>query len=156
MTRTARRQWIETRLRRGPVASQEALVAELEDAAGQTVTQATVSRDLAALGAIRTSEGYTLPTARAARAATPDRASASGELDSQARRQVVDIIQADSLIVVRTAPGYANALAVVLDRAAPRGVVGTIAGDDTVFLAARSRTTARELTRTLRRRWIES
>jgi transcriptional regulator of arginine metabolism len=56
---------------------------------------------------------------------------------------------AQSLVVLKTPPGGANALAIAIDRAALDGVVGTIAGDDTVFLAAAGVPQARRIARDL-------
>ncbi|HYC33399.1 MAG TPA: hypothetical protein VEB59_14020, partial [Gemmatimonadales bacterium] len=57
----------------------------------------------------------------------------------------------DSLVVVHTPPGEANRVAVAIDRLAWSDVVGTIAGDDTIFLAARDRVSQGRLLRELRR-----
>ncbi|MDB5059674.1 MAG: arginine repressor [Chloroflexi bacterium] len=101
------------------------------------VTQATVSRDMVELGLIRAAvDGhaiYTLPE------------SVSMADSTVARRRLrhllgeVPIAFGDSaaLLVVRTAPGMANVLAVTLDSCAFPEVVGTVAGDDTIFLALR-------------------
>ncbi len=115
--------------------------------AGEAVTQATVSRDLRALGAVKGPEGYMLPEGSSA--AVP---SIPDELDRAIQERVIEIAQADSLVVVRTAPGHAHAVATVLDAARPRGLVGTVAGDDTILLACTSRAVARTVLTRLNRR----
>ncbi len=104
---------------------------------GVEVTQATVSRDLAAIGAIRGPQGYALPGEGALLSVTSET-----ELESTLRRHVVRIEVADALVVIRTAPGHAGLLGAAIDRRSPKGVVGTIAGDDTLFLATPSRSVA--------------
>ena len=125
-----------------PVRSQAELAAMLQDA-GVHVTQATLSRDLDELGAVklRTPDGglpvYVVPedgsplTARSADDAPPQRlARLVGELLTAA-----DV--SANLVVLRTPPGAAQFLASALDRAALPDVLGTIAGDDTILVVAR-------------------
>jgi transcriptional regulator of arginine metabolism len=113
-------------LRQHRIGSQEELVARL-DLAGVPTTQATVSRDLDELGAVRVRGGYRLPeqleTGNAAR------------LDSLLADWVTDIVPAGNLVVLRTPPGSANLVANALDVAGLAEVAGTIAGDDTIFVA---------------------
>lgn len=125
-------------IRTQSVASQEEMADRLA-AAGFRVTQATISRDLEALGAvrIRRPEGvaYALP----------------GEISSTAREQrrlapiladwVLSVAAAGNLVILRTPPGSAHLVGVALDQARLPRVVGTICGDDTIFVAA---ATARE------------
>ena len=66
------------------------------------------------------------------------------------RRELRAADAAGNLIIIRTDAGHANALAIELDRARPPEVVGTIAGDDTIFLAARNRTAATRFVKRLR------
>lgn len=117
-------------LRDEAVASQEELVARLSNA-GITATQATVSRDLDDLGAVRQRRDgamrYVLPAAGAAR---PE-----AMLDRLLADWVTDIIEAEALVVVKTPPGSANLVANGIDAAGLDGVAGTIAGDDTIFIA---------------------
>ena len=117
-------------LRQHRIGSQEELVARL-DIVGVPTTQATVSRDLDELGAVRVRGGgamhYRLPeqleTGNAAR------------LDSLLADWVTEIITAGNLVVLRTPPGSANLVANALDAAGIQEVAGTIAGDDTIFVA---------------------
>lgn len=101
-----------------PIGTQEDLCALLERAGG-AATQSSVSRDLEELGIVKQHGHYTLP-----RANTP--------------RGLLSLDQAgDSLVVARTMPGLASAVAVEIDAAAFTEVVGTIAGEDTIFIAVR-------------------
>ncbi len=132
------------------VHSQAELAAAL-DRAGVHVTQATLSRDLDELGAVklRTPDGglpvYVVPedgaplTARASDDAPPQRlARLIGEL-------LVSAEASGNLAVLRTPPGAAHFLASAVDRAGLPQIVGTIAGDDTVLVVARDRDGGPEL-----------
>ncbi|MEQ8770258.1 MAG: hypothetical protein RIB60_07090 [Phycisphaerales bacterium] len=103
---------------------------------GVKATQATISRDLRELGVVKGPDGYQLPAA-------PTRKrlrglAATGALERVVRQYVVGVDEALSMVVVRTGPGHAQVVALELDRTPPEGVVGTIAGDDTMFLAVKS------------------
>ncbi len=141
-TKAARHARIVEVLERQPVRSQAELAAML-DADGVHVTQATLSRDLDELGAVklRTPDGglpvYVVPedgsplTARSAGDAPPQRlARLVGELLTSAEVSA-------NLVVLRTRPGGAHYLASALDRAGLPDVLGTIAGDDTILVVAR-------------------
>lgn len=132
-------------LRKGPVWTQDEITAALARA-GEKVTQATVSRDLAAIGALRGPDGYRLPDApvRTIHDDPPH-----DELASLLRRHAVSIRQAHANVVVRTAPGHAQMLALALDHHPPKGVVGTVAGDDTILIATASPLSAERVTRRL-------
>jgi transcriptional regulator of arginine metabolism len=114
--------------------STQAEVAEALRGVGIDTVQATVSRDIAQLGLVkvRNARGklvYALPGAE-----DLDRLS---ELAAALRRSATGITSTGNLVVVTTPPGYANALARAIDEAALPDVAGTIAGDDTIFVAAR-------------------
>jgi transcriptional regulator of arginine metabolism len=142
LSKTARHARIVDILVRRPVRSQTELVALLA-AEGVSVTQATLSRDLDELGAVKlrgpggggslyvVPEDGSPPPVRPLAEATPPRlARLLGEL----------LVAADgsgNLAVLRTPPGGAHFLASALDRAGLPDVVGTIAGDDTVLVVAR-------------------
>lgn len=122
-------------LRRRTLTRQDALVAALRDA-GHDVTQATVSRDLDQLGAIKIrAKGET-------RYALPDQLNALPPGEMRLRALFAEWVRsaepAASLVVLRTPPGSAHLVGVALDAAAPEPVVGTICGDDTLFVACRS------------------
>lgn len=117
-------------LREDRIASQEELVARLVRA-GVSATQATVSRDLEELGAARVRHGgvlhYRLP--EGPENGNPDR------LDRLLAEWVTDIVAAGNLLVLKTPPGSANLVANAIDAAVLEEVAGTIAGDDTIFVA---------------------
>ncbi len=122
-------------LRRHSLTRQDELVLALREA-GHEVTQATVSRDLDQLGAIKIRRGgetrYALPdqieTAR----------SDQGRLRTLFAEWVLAAEPAANLVVLKTPPGSAHLVGVALDSAPPSAVVGTISGDDTLFIACRS------------------
>ncbi|MGA0173652.1 MAG: arginine repressor [Phycisphaerales bacterium] len=128
---------------RGQDALREALAE-----AGFECTQATLSRDLAAIGVLKGPEGYVAPNGVASPAVRPHGEPA---LAAALRRELLSVEQGGTMVVLRTPPGHGNALAVELDRTRPNGMLGSIAGDDTVFLAAASPTAATRLARSLRR-----
>jgi transcriptional regulator of arginine metabolism len=123
------------------VRTQEELVDALA-ARGMRVSQATVSRDIAALQ-LRKSAGRYVP---------PDREAAPDDpLRARIRDNLLEIRTAgQNLLVLLTPPGEASGLALALDRLALPGAVGTIAGDDTVFLAVVDARSGRDLARELR------
>ena len=140
----ARRKDLLRILRLGHAESQQAIVAALREA-GHDVTQATVSRDLSELGAtkVRLNGGFVYRL--------PDEVP-RGDADLVARNLartlaefVLDVRTADSLVVLKTAPGHASAVARAIDQAPPPQVVGTVAGDDTIFVATGARDEARFL-----------
>jgi len=125
----------------------QAEVAEALRRAGFDAVQTTVSRDIAQLGLVkaRGAEGrlvYALPGS-----ADLDRLS---ELTSALRRWVASIESTGNLAVVKTPPGYASALARAIDEAHLPDVAGTVAGDDTIFVAAREGLTGADLGEELR------
>lgn len=122
-------------LRRRAMSRQDALVAELR-ALGFDVTQATVSRDLDQLGAVKIRRGGTTSYALPERLSAP--AVAADRLPRLFAEWVREIVPAASLIVLRTPPGSAHLLGVALDAAELPDIAGTISGDDTVFVATAS------------------
>jgi len=102
----------------------EALAAE-----GWEVTQPSVSRDIAALRLIKVDGAYRRPSAAAAPADPNEVRIVDGVLAAEPA--------GDALVVLHTPPGEANRVAVALDRLAWPDVVGTLAGDDTIFLAVK-------------------
>lgn len=115
-----------------PISSQAQLV-ELLAADGVVATQATVSRDLEELGAVKVRiPGGTLAYA------VPEHAKERGAPDDHLRRVmgefVVDVSHSGNLVVLRTPPGSAHVVGSALDRAGVPDVLGTVAGDDTLVL----------------------
>jgi transcriptional regulator of arginine metabolism len=127
--------------------STQAEVAEALRANGIDAVQATVSRDITQLGLVkvRNAEGrlvYSLPGA-----ADLDRIE---ELAAALRRWMGESAASGSLLVIKTPRGFAAALADAIDIANLHEVAGTIAGDNTVFVACRDGVTPAELSSELR------
>jgi transcriptional regulator of arginine metabolism len=113
------------------VGSQEELVARL-GLAGIAATQATVSRDLDELGAVKLRRDGAIRYVLSEAAVT---GAPGAMLDRLLAEWVQDIVDANGMVVLRTPPGSANLVANALDSAGLDGVAGTIAGDDTIFIA---------------------
>lgn len=96
---------------------------------GIHVTQATVSRDIEELGLIKTRGGYQLASAR--EAVAPPQPTLAVILKEFLR----EVRLASNLVIVRTHPGNAHSVAVALDSTGWPEIMGTVAGDDTIFLA---------------------
>ncbi|MBX3020067.1 MAG: arginine repressor [Bdellovibrionales bacterium] len=119
-------------LAEGRISTQEELVEELR-AQKFVVTQSTISRDLGRLSAVKTRDAsgrviYKLP----------EDVMASVPVNTDLKGLLIDISHNGSLIVVHTTPGSANLLARQIDTSKPEGILGTIAGDDTIFVAPSS------------------
>src|SRR5690349_15909257 len=130
-------------LRESPIGSQD----ELQRALGKRgirVGQATLSRDIHELELVKTPEGYELPSGgTASEAALP---SASRLV----REFVLDVRQAQNLVVVKTAVGSAQPVAAALDGESWPEVVGTIAGDDAILIVAANNKNAARLAQRVR------
>lgn len=138
-SRAARQQRIVQLLGRQLVRSQTELL-DLLAADGIEVTQATLSRDLVEVGAekVRMGKGlvYAVPGEggdRTVRAA-PDDASVSTRLAQRCHELLVSAQASHNLVVVRTPPGAASFLASAVDHSGLPGVLGTLAGDDTIMV----------------------
>ena len=140
MSKTARHRAILELLDDGPVESQDTLQQRLERK-GFDVGQATLSRDIHELKLVKGPDGYR----RAG-----EGSSAEGVLPSvmhMARQFVVEIRQAQNLLVVKTTVGSAQPVAAALDASHWPEVVGTLAGDDTVLVIATDKKRAQALAR---------
>ncbi len=123
-----RRDTIRDLLRRNTAGTQRALVEAL-NARGFVATQSSVSRDLKELGAIKTPQGYELPTA----------AEQAGDELAGVSEFIREVLPAGpNLIVLKTAIGAAPRVALALDRSGWSEMIGNIGGDDTVFIATDS------------------
>ena len=144
-TRDERLRAIRDLIRTRPIASQDEL-AEGLSALGFAVTQATISRDLEQLGAVKVRRDsrltYALPDQLAA-------ASEGPEMRTVVRDWVRSVDVAGNLVILRTPPGSAHLVGVALDRAELPEVVGTICGDDTIFVAVRDAAHAPEVAKRL-------
>jgi transcriptional regulator of arginine metabolism len=130
------------------VTSQQQLV-DLLAADGVMATQATVSRDLEELGAIKVRAAggepvYAIPELPKEQRAPED------HLRRVMGEWVVEIAHSGNLVVLRTPPGSAHVVGSALDRAALPAVLGTVAGDDTLLVIAEEGTTGAELADRLR------
>jgi transcriptional regulator of arginine metabolism len=96
---------------------------------GWEVTQSSVSRDIATLRLIKVGGVYRRPALAATPADPDERRIAEGVLTAE--------VAGEAMVVLHTPPGEANRVAVAVDRLAWPDVVGTIAGDDTIFMAVR-------------------
>jgi transcriptional regulator of arginine metabolism len=110
-----------------PIGNQEELRRRLA-AQKLRVTQATLSRDIQELRLVKTQEGYK-PAA-----ALPEEANGVPSLARALSEFLLDIRPAENLLVLKTPPGGAQALAAAVDRANFPETAGTIAGDDTVLI----------------------
>jgi transcriptional regulator of arginine metabolism len=145
-----RRAAIRALIRASRVGTQEEL-RELLATRGFDVTQATLSRDLAQLGARRVSlpEGGTAYEVDDARVAEgPDALAAFREM-------VLRLVDTDALVIVHTLPGAASAVALAIDRARLPQVAGTLAGDDAIFVAPARGTPPGKLARHLNTLWTK-
>ncbi|HJQ30643.1 MAG TPA: hypothetical protein VJ866_00610 [Pyrinomonadaceae bacterium] len=123
MHKTKRQQKIIGLIRARRIGTQQELTALLERA-GFVATQSSISRDLEELGVVKHNGHYTLPRAS-------EGAAARGLHGLEAA--------GDSLVVAKCEPGLASAVAVQIDRAGIPEIVGTLAGEDTIFIAVHER-----------------
>ncbi len=128
MDKLYRQTQIQNLLRSERIATQSKLCSQLARR-GVRVTQATVSRDLEELGVVKSREGYRLPETR--EPAAPPQPPLAVVLKEFLR----EVRQAANLVVLKTHPGNAHTVAVALDAEQWPGVIGTVAGDDTIFIA---------------------
>lgn len=136
-----RREAIRQALKKRPAATQQDLVDALT-AQGFHATQSSVSRDLRDLGAVKTGGGYVL-------------AGAATDGDEEMAK-VADLMRelrpaGPNLLVIKTAIGAAQRVALALDRSAWPEMVGNVGGDDTVFAATASAAAQRTLMQRINR-----
>jgi transcriptional regulator of arginine metabolism len=132
--RARRQKAIADMIRSQPIASQEDVTEKLAEL-GFAVTQATVSRDLDQLGALKVKRGGVLSYA------LPEQIGESDwsveRLERILRDWVISVEAAGNLLVLRTPPGSAHLVGSAIDNARPVEIAGTVSGDDTLFLAVR-------------------
>jgi transcriptional regulator of arginine metabolism len=130
MPKKARQGRIVEIVRKQDVRSQEEL-AEILNQEGVDVTQATLSRDIRELGLVKVRGDYQIPGE--VHSAPPD------EMLRRALEQfVIRTGVSGNMLMIKTSPGNAHSIAVVLDAAQWPEVLGTVAGDDTVFVLLRN------------------
>ncbi len=134
MTKTQRQHRIGELIEREVIATAAQLVTRLQGE-GITATQATVTRDLQELGTIKVRDEHgsrRIVLAGASKMSSPP-------LDHLRRMMgewVVSVASSANLVVLRTPPGCAHVVASALDRSALDGVLGSVAGDDTLLVIA--------------------
>lgn len=145
MTRTQRQRRVIEVLEDNAVHSQGEL-ADLLLAEGIEVTQATLSRDLVEIGAVKVRRGralvYAVPSEGSPAGALVPTGTIGEAASTRLRRTCEELLvsatAAGALVVIRTPPGAANYLASAIDQTRDPDVLGTIAGDDTIMLIAES------------------
>jgi transcriptional regulator of arginine metabolism len=148
LSKNQRQHRIARLLETNTVVSQSQLV-ELLSADGVVATQATVSRDLEDLGAVKVrvaggDVGYAIPELPAEQHAPED------HLRRVLGDWVVEVSHSQNLVVLRTPPGSAHVVGSALDRSNLDGVIGTVAGDDTLLCVATEELGGQRLADTLR------
>lgn len=142
-TKARRRQILLDILSQQSVANQHRL-AQLLSQRGVEVTQATLSRDLRDLNVYKGPSGYVLGQS------APEPLLNNSQLEFSFKHYMLTVQAAGNIVVMRTRPGHAPPLASEIDRGGMAGVVGTIAGDDTIFIATVSPARAKSLVRMAR------
>lgn len=141
---TARRAKAISLIKAGLIHSQSDLVKQLKKA-GYPVTQATASRDLEEIGAVR---GRNAVGQSVYKISDSDDASISRTIPVPSDL-IISVESSGNLAVVRTPPGGAQLLASSLDHSGINDIIGTIAGDDTVLVVSRKATGGAQLAREL-------
>jgi transcriptional regulator of arginine metabolism len=134
-------------VRKVPLASQHEIRDHLA-AMGHHATQSTISRDLEELGLVRVRDGNGKP-----RYAAPAEARAAGvhaRFRAVLAEFAIAIEPSGNLVLIRTTPGAAQAVGEAMDRAGVEGVLGTVAGDDTLLVVASESVRGRAVAKRLR------
>ena len=131
-SRSRRRKSLAELLRAEALGSQEEVTDRLK-AEGFEVTQATVSRDLVQLGAVKVKRGGAIAYALPEHLGSSDWAAARLQRIMAEWVQSVDV--AGNLLILKTPPGSAHLVGLALDQAQLEEIAGTICGDDTLFVA---------------------
>jgi transcriptional regulator of arginine metabolism len=132
----ARRQHLLGRLLAEHAVTSQEQVVELLAAEGVAATQATVSRDLEEVGAVKVRVPGSDRLVYAIAELPRDQLVPEDHLRRVLGEWVVDVAFSGNLVVVRTPPGSAHVVASAIDRSSLEGVLGTVAGDDTVLLVS--------------------
>ena len=135
LSKEQRQKRIQDIIARESIATQGELVQRLQEG-GIQVTQATVSRDINELRLVRVPVGK--GRHRYALAQMSGHTNVEGELARLFQNFVHDIDRGENTLVIRTADGHATGVAMLLDRLRRDDIVGTIAGEDTIFVLART------------------
>ena len=148
MSKVQRQQAIARLIQQHSVTNQPQLVDLLGDE-GITATQATVSRDLDDLGAVKVrvpggATVYAVPEF------APERVAPLDQLRRVMGEWVAEVTHSGNLVIVRTPPGCAHVVASALDRSGIEGLLGTVAGDDTMMCVATESVGGRQLASAMR------
>lgn len=127
------------------IETQEELIEKLRES-GMPVTQATVSRDIKEMGLVKVATRdsqykYSLPQGNSG-----DNVRISAKYRNIIRETIIKADYAGNIVVLRTFAGMANAAAAAVDGMGFTDIVGSIAGDDTIFFVMRSNDKARDFT----------
>ena len=140
-----RRQHLVAKLLREHAVTGQPQLVELLEEAGAPVTQATISRDLEELGAVK----VRIPGVEKPVYLLPERPGEQPASNEHLRRVlgewIVEVATSGNLVVLRTPPGCAHVVASAIDRSELESVVGTVAGDDTVLVVVDERHGAKAL-----------
>ncbi len=148
MSKVQRQQAIARLIEQHSVTNQPQLVDLLADE-GITATQATVSRDLEDLGAVKVrvpggATVYAVPEF------APERVAPLDQLRRVMGEWVAEVTHSANLVIIRTPPGCAHVVASALDRSGIDGLLGTVAGDDTMMCVATESAGGRHLAAVMR------
>jgi transcriptional regulator of arginine metabolism len=152
MARTDRQSKILELVAERNIETQDELTERLK-ACGYDVTQATVSRDVKELGLIKTAAGggiyaYAVANSAQSRAANQDQnqsLSLSAKRAALFKEAVVGVDYAENIIVIKTIGGSANSAAALIDSLKEPSILGSVAGDDTIFVVVKSVEAVKEI-----------
>jgi len=131
LERTERQNAIAAIITESPISTQEELVLALRKK-GYEVTQATVSRDIFELKLVKVNDG------KKPRYVLSDVDQKLTKLSTLFKETVLSIDTSLNMLVIKTYPGSANAACLLLDKISLQGVIGTLAGEDTILVIAKS------------------
>ena len=149
MSTKAQRQQAIARIIAAQTVSSQPQLQKLLAKNGIEATQATVSRDLEELGAVKVrvaggESRYAIPEYE------PERIAPTDQLRRVLNEWVAEVTHSGPMVVVRTPPGCAHVVASALDRSAMEGLIGTVAGDDTLLCVAAESTGGKKLAEKIR------
>ena len=127
----ARQRKIADLIKRYDIQTQEEMILRLEES-GYPVTQATVSRDIREMGLVKG-----LSTGGIYRYTLPENKETGSRFSSVVTESITAVDYAGNIVVIKTYPGHAGAVATCIDSFNMPEIVGTIAGDDAIFLVVR-------------------
>ena len=144
MATLERRKRIKEIIAENAIGKQEEL-AEILNKEGYSVTQSTVSRDIKELGLIKVKDGVTNKSRYSMPKAKPVHEVTDEKVITLLKTFIVSVESAKNLIVVKTLTGNGSACGMAIDKLMPDGVVGSIAGDDTLLIVTHDDETANDV-----------